>query len=360
MNTEDIFRIAPCLRTGPLAAAGNRLQISTNLLPDTRYAAVQKTWAAYYLFKAAESAFNAPGDPTYSLNTEMDRLAEMLTKASLLLAPFLGASDTDNQGDSIDAVTGNHYCNLFKAWDDEHYFQEAVDLLGTRLIRNDIDLSKISDWNVLDAGCGGGRYSAAWSKLGAKSVTGLDFSEENIATARERMRLNNVTFKHGNVLDMPFEDNSYDVVFCNGVLHHTPDWKRGVGEIVRVLKPGGLGWLYLIENPGGYFWDVIEILRTFMLDVDKELARASLRLIGVPQNRIYYILDHIQVPINTRITEAEIEETLAEHGAAEIRKFQRGADFDRIEHIYQGVPYARMKYGVGENRYTFTKAVARG
>lgn len=329
-------------------------------LPSSNYSAVLKTWAAYYLFTAAESAFNQNDNPTPALIMTLNRLERVLTEAYTLNPHFLGAYDTENLGDTIEAVTGNHYCNLFKAWDDEHYFQEAADLLATRLIRNDIDLGRISDWNVLDAGCGGGRYSAAWSKLGAKSVTGLDFSEENIATARERVRLNNVTFKHGNVLDIPFEDNSFDVVFCNGVLHHTPDWRRGAGEIVRVLKPGGLGWLYLIENPGGYFWDVIEILRTFMLDVDKELARASLRLIGVPQNRIYYILDHIMVPINTRITEAEIEETLAGYGATNIHKFRRGADFDRIEHIYQGVPYARMKYGVGENRYTFTKAGARG
>jgi len=357
MNHEEIFNIAPCLRGGPLAAAGLRFVISALALPPSNYSAALKTWAAHYLFTSAETAFSQNEDPTPALIMALNRLEGLLTEAYVLNPRFMGASNSTPLG-SVEAETGNHYGSLFKQWDDAHYFGEASELLGARLFRNDIDLSRIGDWSVLDAGCGGGRYSMAWSRLGARRVTGLDFSESNVNTARERTGgyLGDLTFKQGDVLDIPFLEDNFDVVFCNGVLHHTKDWKRGVKEIVRVLKPGGLGWLYLIENPGGYFWDVIEILRAVMLGVDKELARASLRMLGVPQNRIYYILDHIMVPINLRITEQEIEEALFDNGAADIRKLRRGADFDRVEKIYQGVPYARMKYGVGENRYVFTKA----
>jgi len=69
-----------------------------------------------------------------------------------------------------------------------------------------------------------------------------------------------VVFEHGNVLALPFATSGFAIVFSNGVLHHTVDWEQGVKELVRVLKPGGLGWLYLIENPGGLFWDIIEVL----------------------------------------------------------------------------------------------------
>lgn len=43
------------------------------------------------------------------------------------------------------------------------------------------------------------------------------------------------------ICDLPFEDNSYDVIFCNHVLEHIPDDHQAMKELYRVLKPGGLG-----------------------------------------------------------------------------------------------------------------------
>ncbi len=320
-----------------------------------------KTWATYYLFVSAEAAFNGSSDPTPVINSAFNQLMNMLDAARPLAPNFLGAANAQHRLlvtiEDKEVETGDHYGNLFKAFDDEHYFEEAASLLRTRLTRNGIDLNQIHNWDLLDAGCGGGRYSAAWAKLGAKSVTGIDFSEIGIQTARARTasKFNNVNFETGDVLDIPFPDHSFDCTFSNGVLHHTRDWKVGVNEIVRVLKPGGFGWLYLIENPGGYFWDIIEILRVLMGSVDKSLARSALRILGVPSNRIFYILDHIMVPINIRLTEPEIEACLTEAGAKDIHKLRRGADFDRSEKIHQKTPYAQMKYGVGEQRYIFSK-----
>jgi len=112
----------------------------------------------------------------------------------------------------------------------------------------------------------------------------------------------------------------------------------------------------MIENPGGLFWDVIEILRAIMRGERQDRARAALQLLGIPGNRVYYMLDHVMVPINLRLSPEEIEYCLARAGATGIRRLTRGTDFDRIEQIYQGVPFATAKYGVGENRYVFSKA----
>ena len=57
----------------------------------------------------------------------------------------------------------------------------------------------------------------------------------------------------------------------------------------------------------------------------------------------------------SRLTPDEIEDTLREAGAAGLRRLSRGADFDRVEAIHRGDPYAVEKYGVGENRYVFSK-----
>jgi hypothetical protein len=125
--------------------------------------------------------------------------------------------------------------------------------------------------------------------------------------------------------------------------------------LIRVLKPGGFGWMYVIENPGGYFWDIIEILRVIMKDVDNTVARNSLALAGVPANRVFYILDHVMVPINLRWTDAEVRTALTSAGAKDIRRLDRGCSYDRIERIHRQEPFALMKYGIGEGRYIFTK-----
>jgi ubiquinone/menaquinone biosynthesis C-methylase UbiE len=361
MKREEIFAIAPCLNEGPLAGAGLNFIDAAIKLDTSNFSSVLKTWATHYLFVSAEFAFKGNSDPTPMIISALNQLANLFDSATHLDTKFLGVSNSlHGELDTIEEKeleTGDHYGNLFKAFDDEHYFDEAASLLRTRLSRNDIDLEQVCNWNVLDAGCGGGRYSAAWAKLGAKTVTGVDFSEIGIQTARERTtnRYNYIRFEVGDVLAIPFPDNSFDCSFSNGVLHHTRDWQKGIHEMVRILKPGGFGWLYLIENPGGYFWDIIEILRVLMAPIDKALARASLRLLGVPTNRIFYILDHIMVPINIRLTEQEIETCLAQAGAKNVRKLHRGTNFDRIEQLHQKVPYAEMKYGVGEQRYVFSK-----
>ncbi len=61
------------------------------------------------------------------------------------------------------------------------------------------------------------------------------------------------------------------------------------------------------------------------------------------------------VPINSRITPDELYSELEKNGAKEIKRLERGTDFDRVEYIFRKIPYAVEKFGVGENRYIFTK-----
>jgi len=80
-----------------------------------------------------------------------------------------------------------------------------------------------------------------------------------------------------------------------------------------------------------------------------------LRVIGIPANRIFYMLDHVMVPVNVRLEPTQIESALTAAGAGDIRRLKRGTDFDRVEQIYKKLPHAEIKYGVGENRYVFSK-----
>jgi SAM-dependent methyltransferase len=94
---------------------------------------------------------------------------------------------------------------------------------------------------LLDAGCGTGEYSFWFAQHGAE-VTGIDLSGGSLDEARTYAaanRIDGVRFETRSVLDTKFDDASFDLVYCTGVLHHTPDPLGGLRELVRVLRPGG-------------------------------------------------------------------------------------------------------------------------
>ncbi|NOT46208.1 MAG: class I SAM-dependent methyltransferase [Acidobacteria bacterium] len=359
------FDIAPCLTKGPLAESGLEFTNAARNLGDHPFASVLRAWCIPSLFTRMEQLLERGDDPVDGTNSALCDLAGFLSLANS--SGFKSIKTNGNlpvpgenavEDADVKEVTGDHYGNLFRGFSSQSYWDEPAKLLEQRLTRNGIPLSEIQNKSVLDSGCGGGRYSAAWRLLGAAPVVGVDISSINIEDAARRAELGNledIFYKQGNVLDLLFDDDEFDIVFSNGVLHHTTDWEKGIAELMRVLKPGGWGWLYLIENPGGVFWDVIEILRVVMKDEDKSTSRAALQQINLSANRIFYMLDHVMVPINLRLSPSEIEGCLHSCGAVNVRRLQRGADIDRIEHIFQGEQYAEQRFGIGENRYVFSK-----
>ena len=352
----------PCLQEGPIANSARSFTEAAAALGRAPAAAATRAWCVPYLFESTERIFASGAEPVGALNRALLDLARALREMGGTLAS-LGreldwAGAVDDESDVLRA-TGEHYGKLFQAFSKASYWDEPLRLLRERLDRNGIALTRFAGKDVLDAGCGGGRYTVAWRLLGARRVTGIDASAIGIADARRRVvaaGFDGVVFQRCDVLALPFAEDSFDVVFSNGVLHHTTAWEKGVSEIVRVLRPGGFGWLYLIESPGGFFWDVIEILRLALKDDPPSIAREALRLLRLPANRIFYMLDHVQVPINVRLTPRQVESGLRRAGAVKIRRLTRGTDFDRIEHIARGEPFAQVHYGVGENRYEFSKA----
>ena len=97
---------------------------------------------------------------------------------------------------------------------------------------------------VIDLGSGAGNDCfVARHECGAEGkVIGIDFTPSMIKKARDnsdKLSLNNVEFREGDIDDMPVNDNSADVVVSNCVLNLVPDKEKVIKEIYRVLKPGG-------------------------------------------------------------------------------------------------------------------------
>lgn len=111
---------------------------------------------------------------------------------------------------------------------------------------NPLTLAEIQPgWKVLDLGSGGGvDVFLAAKKVGDEGhVTGLDMTDDMLAKARENAEkggFTNVTFTRGDIEEMPFPDNSFDLVISNCVINLVPDKRKAYQEIHRVLKPGGM------------------------------------------------------------------------------------------------------------------------
>ena len=97
---------------------------------------------------------------------------------------------------------------------------------------------------VLDFGCGPGTISVGLATAVAPGeLHGIDMEESQINMARAAARAgghDNATFHVGDVTDLPFDDDSFDVAHCHAVLMHVPDTEATLAEVKRVLKPGGI------------------------------------------------------------------------------------------------------------------------
>jgi arsenite methyltransferase len=106
---------------------------------------------------------------------------------------------------------------------------------------------------TLDAGCGAGFATSAWMDddwSSGGTWVGADISDA-IDVARERLgQFPGTHFVQADVLELPFRPATFDVVFSEGVLHHTPSTERAVKTLVRLLRPGGELMIYVYRRKG--------------------------------------------------------------------------------------------------------------
>lgn len=236
-------------------------------------------------------------------------------------------NDQDNNEKKYQAKTGGIYGSLFTNYN-EKLFEESVELFFMRHKKWGFDLDWFKGKTCLDAGCGGGRFCVALSRLGAEKVRGIDISNEAVEEANNRFKTRNLSkakARVASVLDIPYEDSSFDYVVSSGVIHHTPNPYKGFQELVRVLKPGGKIFLS-VYGKGGLKWMANDLFRyTICKIVPFKVAEKIFKVFGVPANKRYNILDNMYVDYCFRYKETEVRKWLIDAGFKNLRrmKFER-------------------------------------
>lgn len=129
---------------------------------------------------------------------------------------------------------------------------------------------------LLDVGCGSGWSSYLFSKLGY-STTGIDLNTE----AFEPPKSPELTLVEGSVMELPFEDVSFDVVASYQTLEHVPDPQRALLEMLRVLKPGGV---LCIVGPNLVSISIPVKTIAFYVWKNRPLKTIFLRVPGMPKH----------------------------------------------------------------------------
>jgi ubiquinone/menaquinone biosynthesis C-methylase UbiE len=162
-------------------------------------------------------------------------------------------------------------------------------------IFNFADFHRARGRKVLEIGVGMGADYLEWLKAGA-DATGVDLSQVSIERARQRCTVAGFepNLRVADAEQLPFADNSFDVVYSYGVMHHSPNAKRCVREALRVLKPGGQARIMIYHHPsltGAMLWLRFGLMRG-------ESLRQS-------------VFDHLESPGTKSYTKQETRELMA-------------------------------------------------
>lgn len=181
---------------------------------------------------------------------------------------------------------------------------------------------------VLDAGCGSGRWSIGLLRLGAR-VTAVDQSPHGLAALRrsaaelcpQALDEGRLETLEADLLDLPeaLRQRRFDLAFSFGVLHHTGDTRRALGNVAALVAEDGLLFLYLYgtRSLDPLRWSVLVGLRALLAPLPFELkARTLARLL--PGRDVHQAFDTFSPLINDTYRHETVEGWLHELGFPEV------------------------------------------
>lgn len=126
--------------------------------------------------------------------------------------------------------------------------------------------------NVIDIGCGTGRWSKYVLQRGVRFVEAVDPSIAIYSADKLLSNFDNVRFTQATTDNLPFADNSFDFGMSIGVLHHIPNTPKAMADCVKKIKPGGYFYTYLyykVDHRGILFKGMLSVVTAFRFIISR-------------------------------------------------------------------------------------------
>jgi len=171
------------------------------------------------------------------------------------------------------------FLDFFQRYDAYRYSTESH-------ILSNLNRVDFSEKKVPEIGLGQGADSEQVARQGGV-FSGIDLTEEAVKRTKMRFSLKGFPFdriEQARALDLPFADNSFDIAYSHGVLHHIPEIRQASQEIFRILKPDGHLIVMLYAK-----WSLNYLLSILVL---RRIGLLGLYGLGIKASGIYR--DHLE------------------------------------------------------------------
>ncbi len=238
----------------------------------------------------------------------------------------------------LETTTGDLYSNCFERLneEDKHWFAHG------RLLAQQLGISEntVRQKKCLDGGCANGTMTYQFLAGGAREVVGVDLSPIPKPRVFDEFG-NTVRFVKGSLIDLPFEDNSFDLVASTGVLQHTANPEKALSELIRVLKPGNTLYLGVYGKHGLFSW-ALSLVRIFTVKIPlipQRTIDALISMLGLSPLVRYQILDYLYVPNLDRFTPDQLKKWFIQYGMKNPRRIYNVTPDEASEFRREGTVY---------------------
>lgn len=206
-----------------------------------------------------------------------------------------------------------------------------------RQICTNIPMGRIGQ--ILDVGSNTGFATIEFASLSTATVTGVDINQTSVDYARSAAAghgLDNAVFEVGDILNLPFKDETFDMVYCNNVTSFIEDRTTAINEYKRVLKPGGflaaIPIYYIKEPPASIATAVSEAIAAPVLV--RDIHQWS-QAFSDPRLQLYYQADFAYDALESSRIEAYADGVVAGERLAWMSENEIRAARDRLVHFYE-------------------------
>jgi ubiquinone/menaquinone biosynthesis C-methylase UbiE len=258
---------------------------------------------------------------------------------------------------NIEHLHDDVYGQTFAMYDKEEMIR-FIEPFKIRFERNKLDLhSLFKGKKCLDAGCGNGRGSVFMAMHGAKEVQAIDVSPVNIESVQRNAQefgfSEIISARLASLESIPFEDQSFDFVWCNGVLMHTHEPDACLKELARVLKIEGQSWIY-VYGAGGVYWYCVYKFREIFKKYSEKQCVDAMKLAQVPVSFLAEYMDDWKAPYLRTYTTKDFSSRLSELGFSNASPILYGTDYD-TSHRINTFKDDSLFLGEGDLRFLLTK-----